>query len=287
MKQVEKPSLYLGSYAVAFIDILGQSRKLRELRNCEWWMLDSVTRTLLSETYGRVSRFRDLYSRFMNSFQKQTDLERDFLASNPTDEDIAIWKASKGDNLEIRFIADSIIAMVPVRVVNGIFPFSAILSLMGASCNAMLASLAEQRAIRGGVALGPCVFNKDTGEVYGSALSVAVELEKKADWPRLLVDQEIFRVAEVFARQEGTDAASRMNATFAQECLNLISKDQDECLILDYLGPGLKQLYDIPEFVTTKANNFIVSQIGEKADDEKVVKKYLKAQEYFARNGIM
>jgi hypothetical protein len=280
--QAEKQSLYLQTYAVAFIDILGQSRKLRELRDCEWWKFDNDTRTILSETYGSVTRFRDLYSRFMRSFQKTTNLERYFLASQPNDEEMAIWKASKGSSLEISFIADSIVAMVPVRVVNGIFPFSAILSLMGASSFAFLSSLAERRAIRGAVAIGPCIFNSETDEVYGSALSIAVDLEKKADWPRLLVDEEIFRIAGDFAHNQNTDTVSRMNTTFAQMCLDLIRKDQDECLILDYLGTGLKKIYDIPEFVINNASDFVASQVAEHIDNDKIVRKYLKVQEYFA-----
>ncbi len=278
--------MYLQAYAVAFIDILGQGEKLRDLRGCEWWLLDEKTRNLLSETYGSVSRFRELYNLFMAGLLKPTDIEKEFLASNPSAEDISLWKASKINDTEVKFIADSIFTMVPLGITSGIFPFDKILCFTGASCNAILSSFCEHRAIQGAVSLGPCIVNRELSEVYGSALSIAVELEKKADWPRIIVDEEIVRVANIFAQNTDKEKPSRLNATFAKKCLQLITKDEDDQLILDYLGPGIRKLYDIPDYFETKANEFITKQLSEKKNDDKILRKYKQVQKYFLKHGI-
>ena len=282
----QKATLRLQAYAATFIDILGQGCKLRRLRESQWWQLTPETRTLLSETYGRVQRFRDLYRRFLASFSKPSHLEKQFLESKPTDEEIALWNASRVSDLRVTCIADSIIALVPIQVKEGVFPFASVLALMGACCNTILSSFCEQRALRGGIALGPCVFNPETDEVYGSAVSVAVELEKSADWPRLLVDPEIVRVGRIFAEHRGTGKAERLNSNMAQHCLSLVAEDDDGKLHLDYLGEGIKRLYNIPQHITDKAKDFILSQVSEHAGNKKLFHKYQKVQGYFRKHGL-
>lgn len=279
-----KANLRLQAYAATFIDILGQGSALRELRNSEWWKLTPNTKRLLSETYGRVQRFRDLYRRFLNSFFKPSHLEQEFVVSNPSKGELTLWQASRVHDLRVLCIADSIIALVPIQVRDGVFPFSSVLALMGACCNTILSSFCEHRAIRGGVALGPCIFNSETEEVYGSAISVAVELEKSANWPRLLVDPEIIRVANTFAEHSSTRKADRLNATFAQRCLDLVVEDEDGQPIIDYLGPSVRQLYVIPERISGKAEEFILSQLSEHSGNKKVLDKYKKVQQYFEKH---
>jgi hypothetical protein len=283
----QKATLSLRAYTAIFLDILGQSSKLQKLRELQWWHLTDETKTLLSETYGRVRRFRDVLDRFLSKFEQPTHIGRQFLESSPTAQELTLWNASRmSDNLRITSISDSIIALFPIQVRDGVFPFSSILMLMGACCNTMLSSLCEQRAIRGGMAIGPCIYNSDTDEVYGSAVSVAVELEKSADWPRILVDPEIVRVGRVFAAYKGTSKADKLNSTFAQLCLSLVAEDADGRLHLDYLGEGIRHLYDIPAVLTEKARHFIVSQISEHAGDERLLHKYQKVQEYFRKHGL-
>lgn len=279
----QKAALRLQAYLGTFIDILGQGSKLRELREFQWWQLTPETKTLLSETYGRVQRFRHLYRRFIGSFFKSRHLEKQFLNSNPKDEELALLNASRVGDLRVSCIADSIITLVPIHVKEGVFPFASVLALMAACCNTILSSLCEHRAIRGGIALGPCVFNSETDEVYGSAISVAVELEKQANWPRLLVDPEIVRVATIFAEHRGAEKAEQLNSTLAQRCLSLVAEDDDGRLILDYLGQGIRQVYDIPERITDNAERFVLSQVSEHAGNEKLLHKYTRVKEYFEK----
>jgi hypothetical protein len=187
-------------------------------------------------------------------------------------------------DLQVICIADSIIALVPIQVKNGVFPFASVLALMGACCNTILSSFSEHRAIRGGIALGPCVFNSETDEVYGSAISVAVELEKSANWPRLLVDSEIVRVATTFAEHRGTGKAELLNSTLAQRCLSLVAEDEDGQPVLDYIGRGVRQLYDIPEQIIDKAESFVLSQLSEHAGNETLLGKYKKVHQYFEKH---
>lgn len=277
----------LQGYLISFIDVLGQSDKLKTMRDREWWKLDNQTRKVLSETYGRVKRFRELYSRFLDSLLKPSRISQDFLSSNPTREEIEYWEASRISNLHLKYMADSIIAMVPIGVKFGVLPFSSILAVMGACCFAILSSFCEHRSIRGGMALGPCVFDPNTEEVYGSSMSIAVELEKKANWPRILVDHELIRVASVFANHDAKSIAERLNSTLAKKCLSLVVEDVDGKQILDYLGPGIRQLYDIPDEIVQKAILFIKSQTMKYHNkDEKICYKYDQVKEYFGKHGI-
>jgi hypothetical protein len=276
----------LQGYMVSFVDVMGQSDKLKKLRDYEWWKLDDQTQTLLSETYGRVKRFRELYSRFLDNLLKPSKISESFLATNPKEEEIKYWEATRITDLQINYIADSIIAMVPMQAKFGVLPFSSILALMGACCFAILSSFCEHRSIRGGVALGPCVFDPNTNEVYGTSLSIAVELEKKANWPRILVDHELIRVAKVFVDQEGNNIDERLNTTFAKRCLSLVADDIDGKPILDYLGPGIRGLYDIQDKIAQKAFSFVQSQTSKYTKDQNLFYKYDQVKKYFESHGI-
>jgi hypothetical protein len=279
-------NLTLRPYIAIFIDILGQGNKLQELRKLEWWKLTPETKTLLSETYGCVRSFRNRYLGCHNIILPSS-IEINFLNSNPPDEHLKLWNASYVNDLQVIFLADSIIAHAPIQVSNDIFPFASVEKLMRACCLNIILSFWERRSIRGGIAIGPCIFNRETKEVYGSALSIAVDLEKDADWPRLLVDSELVRVARIYADKTGKENAH--NATMAQRCLSLIAEDDDGKLILDYLGQGFRQPCEIEKFsfITEKAKEFILSQVSEHSNNPKILQKYEKVRDYFKKHGIL
>ncbi len=54
MLKKESPELYFGGHLVAFLDILGQSERLANLKQNKWWELQEPTKIVLRETYGRV-----------------------------------------------------------------------------------------------------------------------------------------------------------------------------------------------------------------------------------------
>lgn len=281
--------LQLKGYVVAFLDIAGQRIKLGRLRKAKWWTGDDETRKIVRETYGSVTRFRDHHRLFLQASSGLSPVGREFLASNPTKEQREIWEATQkcGQQVSYQYLGDCIITFVPLQVIDGIFPFVSVVDVMGQCCHSILASFCERRAIRGGLAIGPCVHNRETGEVYGSALSEAVKLEEEAKWFRLLVDEELIHLADTVAASEPITPAQRVNVTFAKKCLSLVKRDADGRWILDYLGKGIRKVYDIPQHLETAACGFIQCQIAEMKGTPEIQHKYQMAADYFAENGVL
>lgn len=147
-----------------------------------------------------------------------------------------------------QFFSDSVIAFVPLEfksfysvTVNGVW------GLLGAGGAAILGSLALDHSIRGGIEV--CWGTRlKSGEIYGPALNKAYFLESDvAKYPRIVIGDGVWDYLNSLSnkiRQHPAQTEIDIDACkgMADRCLNLISRDKDGLLIMDYLGEGFLEL---------------------------------------------
>lgn len=274
--------LYFGGHLVAFLDILGQSNKLTDLKKHEWWKVDENTITSLQNTYGRVLKFRKIFNGFLSKFCKPSVLDAVFQEiSDP--EQLKIWNQFSQERILTKGISDSLIMTLPLLVTIGLAPLKSIYGVLGACGSSMLASLNYKFAFRGAVEIGPCIFDPKSGEVYGSALNDAVRYEKDADWPRIVVGPALINYLDDCIKLPAEPMASKINASIAQKCLSLIAQDESGIYFVDYLGNGFEELQKLQntQKIIDTAYKYINTQTEKYGADDKIGAKYIKLKKYF------
>lgn len=289
MLKKDSPELYFGGHLVAYLDILGQSERLASLKQNNWWELQEPTKNILRETYGTVYKLRKIFEDFLASFVNPTPLDYALKHSLGGDE-LDIWNQFGHDRISSRFISDSIILTFPLVPSHDLIPLKSVYGVLAVCAVSMLASLNYRFAIRGAIEIGPCVFNKDTNEVYGTALSDACQYEKDvADWPRILIGPELMSFLHK-CTQLPQDTVNQINVNTAKRCLKLISKGEDDVYSIDYLSPNFSEFYGSSNIDKDKhiegAVSFIKTQIESYGDKPAIRTKYEKLKAYFIDSGV-
>ncbi len=288
MNQEKKDKkIYFGGHLVAFLDLLGQSDGLSKLKEISWWDFQEETRKILSETYGRVKKFRNGVDHYLKRFGK------------PTPMDTVLMNVLGGEELEIhnhfgenkiikKGIADSIILNFPLVPSGGLLPLKSIYGVLGACASNLLLSLYAGYTIRGAIEIGPCIYNLETSEVYGTALSDAVKYEKEAFWPRIVIGPELIKYIEESKRLPKTTPTNRVNISCADLCLKLISRDEEGKYFLDYLSPNFSEIQKLPnlDVILEKATIFIKTELKRNEARSEVRDKFAKLKAYFIERGI-
>ena len=281
-------------YLVAFLDVLGQKdifTKLSKIRSIE--EIDDKIKRDISENLYYLEQLRENLESYFNNYKGEG-------ASNVLLDESCKDKFDQMRRAEIyfQFFSDSVIAFVPLEfksfysvTVNGAW------GLLGASCEAILGSLALNHSIRGGIEI--CWGTRlKSGEIYGPALNKAYYLESVvAKYPRIVVGDGVWnylnslsnKIQQHIAQtQIDIDLCKRM----ADRCLNLISEDKDNLLILDYLGEGFLELNEnCQEFFEfyDLSKKFIRDSliIWQQKKDRNIEQKYLYLNDYFENRAVI
>lgn len=238
----ESDSLSLEYYVVGFFDLLGQQDFLRNLRSLPKKTDETAlakTREDLKNTYGAVLRMRKLFSDTFDTYAQRKLPDTGLLT--PAQQHIY----NRMNNNPIRFqgFSDSMIvflslhntdeAKIHTRGILGIFAAAALTSI---------GSLAVGHPIRGGIDVG-LGFQPSTNEIYGPALSRAYTLESNvANYPRIVVGEELIRYLNETGAQPATDEFSKMSIQVAANCIKCLAYDDDGIPFIDYLGPYFRTL---------------------------------------------
>jgi hypothetical protein len=281
MKESED-KIYYGGHLVAFLDILGQSTNLDDMKKGQWWKVDKDTITSLQNSYGRVLKFREIFNRFLSKFCKPSKLDVAFQKISDPDQ-LKLWNQFGEKRILTKGISDSVIMTLPLFVTNGLAPMKSIYGVLGACGSSMLISLNYKFALRGAVEIGPCIYDTNSNEVYGSALNDAVKYEKEADWPRVVVGQAIVDYLNQSTELPTTPIVNQINASTAQKCLSLISQDENGIYFVDYLGKGFEDLFALQntDKVIDGALHYINMQLSAHGPYCKIYDKYSKLKNYF------
>jgi len=123
-----------------------------------------------------------------------------------------------------------------------------LLTMVLACASAALLQLASGRRnlrdslpVRGGIDVGPGI--KSNGDLFSSATAKVAVLEKKADFPRILVGDDFRRMLSSYVHRSSPDATGQIQASIATRVGALLYQDADDGLwAVDFLGEAFRDL---------------------------------------------
>lgn len=230
----------VGNYVVAYIDLLGQQDKLREIKDIPDPDDENNIANLrkqIRETYGAVHFLRNSFDKFFKAFAtSKTDISS---LSEAQQEQFRKYVKSK---IKFQPFSDSVVVYTPLFGTSVKVPPRGIYGVLGATVSTMITCLAGGHPIRGGIDLG--IGMEISGqEMYGPALARAYTLESKlAQYPRVLIGDELIKFLSLHANHLPTGPDEIIAKGVADYCLELCAQDIDGRYFLDFIGPGAKKL---------------------------------------------
>ena len=247
-------------YLVAFVDVLGQRQLLRDLRKLPGETDQGekdIFFQILKDTAGTVEKLRELFHTFFEASGRSiTDPER----LQPEQKEV--YNQLKGNPLKSHMFSDFVSLSLSLRDDENKVPMIGVYSALASTASTLLAMLAGHKVIRGGIDVGIGIELKG-GDVYGSALSRAYEIESKiSQYPRIVLGDEVIRYIQVQRMRPENSPFDTMNKQLAELSSKLITIDEDGHYFLDYLGEGFRQdiAKKIDVSVVEKAYKFVFQQ---------------------------
>jgi hypothetical protein len=271
---MEKEQLMLGSYLVAFLDVLGQRETFRQLQLPKTREEYTKVEGALKDTVGFVLGLRRVFRKNFESFKAG-------LVSIP-----GVEKAISTP--DFMGFSDSFIAFVSLRNDDEhLTPNIRIYSTLNAACVVMLTSLASRHSLRGGIDIG-LAAEMCPGEIYGTALERAYLLEScHADYPRVLIGDDLWNYLSLGLNEFGklTTPTAQLLGKVIRKDMEFITVDTtDGRRILDYLGPGIVSISsDQTKTVVKSAYQFVLEQHEHwlSNGDGKLSGRYASLRRYF------
>lgn len=273
--QTEQPKIFtLGHHLVAFLDVLGQRDRFRQLRLPRTVEEETQVKEVLKGTAGFILALRQLFSSQFETFEAG----------------LINIRAHAKEPLRPKFIgfSDSFVTSVPLRNNGGdLTPVVTVFSALSAASIVMLTSLVTKHPLRGGIDVG-LATEIGPGEIYGTALERAYVLENRvAKYPRIVIGDELWKYLTLASKQfEGqTKPVARSVSAVAQRIMKLVSTDSDGTRILDYLGPVMVE-HSSPKHATQMvlpAYSFVLAEqkrVGSEGREE-LIKRYALLRSYF------
>jgi len=247
----------IGYYFIAFIDIVGQRDKLKQLvslpsSNVEKQDIECILR----ETSKYVKGLRGYFDGFFKAATRSTGL-----LNHLSPEQLAWVKQRKQIILWRRGFSDSYFITVPCWYESSWGAHSlAIYCSLFSICSLFIWALVMENPFRGAVEVGLGMeISKE--EVYGPVNVRVVELEKDAGYPRIIVGNGLLNHLNDLEQRCSGNLEGRHTKQSIQDCRNLITTDHTNTLILDPMGEGMKSVPGAvaPEMIE-HAYKFVVSQ---------------------------
>lgn len=178
------------TYYVAFIDILGFSEFIKKYD-------------------------KGLLPNVLNDLKSALDNATDFLKTDYVKEEDAFhWKKY----LKVHLFSDCLCAALPINInFNDTFHNLVFFTMYISTYQNLL--MEKGFFARGGISIGS--FYSDENMIFSGALVESVELEKKAVFPRILIDEKII------------EAVEKMKNNDSDFLLEMFAKDQDNLLFLN------------------------------------------------------
>lgn len=243
-------------YFVAFIDVLGQSRKLLNLARLPVAQDEQEKAALiLHDTAGYIMSLRKGFRDFFKARNKSTGI-LDSLTPNKR----AIAEKIRRAEAIITSLSDTIVIAVPLSNEDyHCLSINSIYSVLYGICGIFLVALAQHKPFRCGVDVGWGV-QLTKHEVYGSALVKAYSLENDvALYPRIVIGDSLFEYLNVVQQLSSDTIEAKFAKKIAGDCKALITHDYDKLKILDVIGEGAQSIPSgIDKPLVEKAYRFIV-----------------------------
>jgi len=228
----------IGYYFIAFIDIVGQRDKLKQLvslpsSNVEKQDIERILR----ETSEYV---KDLRGQFDTFFKAAAEPTGQLNHLSPAQR--AWAEQRKRTPLWHRGFSDSYFMTVPCWYESswGAHSLAIYLSLFSI-CSLFIWALAMKNPFRGAVEVGLGMEISEK-EVYGPVTARVVELEEKAKYPRIIVGNGLLNHLDDLEQRCPNNLEGRHTKQCIKDCRKLITTDHTNTLILDPMGEGVKSV---------------------------------------------
>jgi hypothetical protein len=284
------PPIRAGLYAVGLFDLLGQSNALAPfvgLSGPPEYM--PTMQVEFGRIVSQVYAFREDFKSFFEGAEA-TKLVNSAPSSAPQE---ALALAAQMDSPEIKLqgFSDTVIAYVPLALLNGESSLYKLGSLLLSSVGTMLMSLARGVVVRGAIEAS-WAMEPYNGEVYGPALMCAYELERTAGWPRIVLGGNVGKLLQRESELGHDSMMAAMNAILAKQIAGMSFKDVDGKLAVDYLAPSvlafLRDAVGDLQSLIDAAHVGLERQYEKHADNPKVRGQLRSALDYFElRTGVL
>lgn len=216
-------------YAVAFIDLLGQKSAMPSRH------LHDLTEEAIQEIKDSVGRIIGTQELFINFYEGHTGGNTLF-NSFPKKVQDSLPDMAPG-KLKWQPFSDGMMVYIPLG--KGIIasPTNSLFSLLCASGMLCIYGLAARSPLRIGIDVAWALEYRP-GELYGSAIAHAYELESKvAKWPRVVVGEGLLGYLSWYVDSDDGSLTARYRSAMAKTCLSFLARDRNEQVFLDYAGP--------------------------------------------------
>jgi len=270
---VEQKHYILCHHLVAFLDVLGQRERFRQLRLPETPDEEMQAKEVIKNTAGYVLGLRKLFQTQFEVFEKGAQMG-----------------AFTKEPVHPSFVgfSDSFVTSVPLRDDGtGLARVATVFSALSSAAVVMIHSLAAKHALRGGIDVG-LATEIGPGEIYGTALERAYVLESEvADYPRIVIGDELWKyLNSVLAEfDKSTRPMAKAVTAIVGAIQRMITTDRDGKRILDYLGEFVFQ-NSVPAHVddaVRPAYEFVLSEQKRlmAEGNAKLIERYASLRSYF------
>ena len=272
----ENESIEYKNYVVIWLDVLGQSQKLRDFP-------DIPNQELFSEEDYKEKR-KEFISYIKNTVGKVELLRHQFeelYTRTRIDDSVKIGVAET----VMYSISDSTIIAIPLSQNGRCEAIHSIFHALVAISGIILISLSGGIVLRGGIDVGSAYIIKKN-EIYGQALARAVYLEEKiAEYPRVVVGKSFREYLEHYELCKPRNPYEKASKDFAKICRQMLFIDTDGVFAVDYLSETMNDVIrgSVNEETVKEAFGYVKSQYERFLDagDDKHTQRYYRMLLYF------
>lgn len=268
-----------GHYAVAFVDVLNQKDKLREISALPKNEEQRVRFIhLLQDTFGVINEYRGMFSKFFDAPPARATSEGTRRAAGRGGDFERLMRCE----VKRQLFSDSMIYYVSLMETPERLNITSVHTLLSACAATFLTGLARRMICRIGIDVG-IASEYFSGEIYGPALYRAYHLEsERAQFPRIVVGDEFCNYVVSEMNWPGQSIDEQHKRMWAQDCADWIMTDVDGAQILDYAGEVTKKLFPGLRAAVGPAMQFASEErkrFGEQGDT-KLAERYARLCDY-------
>jgi len=270
---------------MALLDILGQSRKLRQLPRLP--SADERTKTILAETAGEVLRLRDRLEGCFEQFRRETGRHEDL------PKEVQERMRAAKQSVKYRYCSDLIIMEISFwGDAEQLAPMAGVYSCIGACSALHTVALASKNPLRGGISVGAGLDLTDD-EIYGPVSAEVHDIESVlADYPRIVVGEELLKYLSQIESTASPTQGARVAQKLAARCKRMITVDSDGFPMLDFLGDEIAQWTPDPlvrQELLDRINEYISEQkqIARAEHNYKHLSRYFRLGSYVEKRSAL
>lgn len=229
LSPLPKPAIRAEHYLVCFLDLMGTSERLENIRHIHLMQDESAKAAALKLALGPTKHFRATCNDLVSQ------LNHTFLNPRPTMPGRDAWQTAVRAVTQLHAFGDTVILHLPLSHPSGIHPIKAVNSVFRCTALMVRSALSLKLPVRGAIDVG-IAANVFEGECFGPVLADAARLEKSAVWPRVAIGNGAWEYLERLRRDQSPQVFSSLHRRTGEECARLCTKWKDQQLMLDFWG---------------------------------------------------